>query len=60
MRHVGLVIFVLLCAVALTLPLPFDAPLLVGGVPFSLLWVVGWVLASFFVLLAYHVTGERR
>lgn len=28
------------------------------GVPFSLAWVVGWVLATFVVLLVYHLTGR--
>ena len=26
------------------------------GLPFSLVWVVGWVLLTFVVLLAYHNT----
>ena len=30
------------------------------GLPFSLAWTLGWVLLTFVVLLAYHVTGERR
>jgi len=28
------------------------------GLPYSLAWVVGWVLATFVVLLAYHATGR--
>ena len=28
------------------------------GLPHSLAWVVGWVLATFFVLVAYHATGR--
>ena len=27
------------------------------GVPFSLAWVVGWVLLTFVVLLIYHASG---
>ena len=27
------------------------------GLPFSLAWVVGWVLMTFVVLVAYHATG---
>jgi hypothetical protein len=30
----------------------------VGGLPFSLAWVVGWVLLSFVALIAYHSTGR--
>ena len=29
------------------------------GLPFSLAWVVGWVLATFVVLLAYYLADER-
>ena len=28
------------------------------GMPLSLLWVVGWVLATFGVLVIYHVTDR--
>ena len=28
----------------------------VFGVPFSLAWVVGWILLTFVVLLLYHAT----
>jgi len=28
------------------------------GLPHSLAWVVGWVLVTFFVLVAYHATGR--
>ena len=28
------------------------------GLPRSLAWVVGWVLATFVVLVAYHATGR--
>ena len=30
------------------------------GVPFSLAWVVGWIIATFIALLAYHVTGDAH
>ena len=30
------------------------------GIPFSLAWVVGWVLATFVALVVYHLTGVRR
>jgi hypothetical protein len=28
------------------------------GLPRSLAWVVGWVLMTFVVLIAYHATGK--
>ena len=63
-RHLAFVLFVLVCALALTgplfAPIQQSAPPLVGGLPFSLLWVVGWVLASFTALLLYHLTGRQR
>jgi len=30
------------------------------GIPFSLAWVVGWVIATFIVLSLFHVTRPRR
>ena len=33
---------------------------LVLGLPFSLAWVVGWVLATFVVLTVYNVTGAEN
>ena len=30
------------------------------GLPWSLAWVVGWVVLTFVVLTIYHMTGERR
>jgi len=30
------------------------------GLPFSLAWVVGWVLLTFVLLSVYHATGERE
>jgi len=29
------------------------------GLPFSLAWVVAWVLATFLVLVVYDLSGER-
>jgi len=29
------------------------------GLPFSLVWIVGWVLASFGAVAAYHATGPE-
>jgi len=31
----------------------------VFGLPFSLAWVVGWVLAAFVVLTAFHLTARE-
>ena len=31
----------------------------VFGLPFSLAWVVGWVLVTFGVLTAFHLTGRE-
>ena len=28
------------------------------GLPYSLAWVVGWVLMTFVALIAYHATGK--
>ena len=64
MRHWLLGAFVVVCALALTAPLlaPVQsaAPLLLFGVPFALIWVVGWVLASFVALWLYHLGEARR
>ncbi|NIM02231.1 MAG: DUF3311 domain-containing protein [Acidobacteria bacterium] len=30
------------------------------GLPFSFVWVIGWVLATFVALVVYHNTGERE
>jgi len=29
------------------------------GLPFSLAWIVGWVLLTFGVLVVFHVAAER-
>ena len=63
-RNIGLAIYSVVCLLAICWPgyamfgnsiEPF-----VLGVPFSLAWVVGWVLLTFLVLLVYHGTGERE
>ncbi len=60
-RNALFAIYVFLCAGALTWPgyawfgnriEPF-----ILGLPFSLAWVIGWVLLTFGVLVAYHRTG---
>ena len=30
------------------------------GIPFSFAWVVGWVLATFVVLVIYHNSGDKE
>ena len=29
------------------------------GLPFALVWMVGWIVATFAVLVAYHTLRER-
>ena len=62
--------FAAVCAAALVWPVyPWvaeRAPVLVLGMPFGLVWNLGWLVAGFVALLAYHRTvhgaerGERR
>ena len=63
-RDVLLAIYVAVCIAALVWPgydwfgnriEPF-----VLGVPFSLAWVAGWVLLTFVVLSAYHLSAPRE
>jgi hypothetical protein len=60
-RNLLLGIYAVTCLLAMTWPVydrfgnsiePY-----VLGLPHSLAWVVGWVLATFVVLVAYHLTG---
>ena len=30
------------------------------GLPFSLAWIIGWILLSFVALVLYHTTSEGR
>jgi uncharacterized membrane protein (DUF485 family) len=61
-RHVLFGLYVLVCAFALTWPgyawLGNRIEPTVLGLPFSLAWVVGWVLTTFVVMVAYHATGR--
>ena len=56
-------LYALICLGAMTWP-GYDwfgnsiEPLILG-VPFSLAWVIGWVLLTFVVLIAYHATGDE-
>jgi len=61
-RNLLLGIYVVSCLLAMTWPVyarfgnsiePY-----VLGLPLSLAWVVGWVLATFVVMVAYHATGR--
>ena len=66
LRQALLAAFALLCAAALSWPLYPTAlsgrPLLTGGIPTALWWVIGWVVASFVALAAYELsgTGEEK
>ncbi|MCG8420420.1 MAG: DUF3311 domain-containing protein [Proteobacteria bacterium] len=61
MRNLLFTAYVVLCLAALIWPgydwLGNRIEPYVLGVPFSLAWVVGWVVLTFVVLLIYHVTG---
>jgi len=56
-------LYVIVCALALTWPgydlLGNRVEPFVFGLPFTLAWNVGWVLATFMVLLLYHSTRPR-
>ena len=62
-RNALFALYVLACLSAMTWP-AFD---LLGnrieptvfGVPFTLAWVVGWVLLTFVVMVVYDATGEE-
>ena len=63
LRHGLFALYTLLCLAAMTWPL-YDwfgngIEPTVLGVPYSLAWVVGWVLATFVALILYHGTGGR-
>jgi len=60
----GLGLFVVVCGLAQIWPVyPWvvaRAPLLVLGLPFGLVWTLGWVLASLVVLLCAERTLHPR
>ena len=60
-RNLLLGSYVVSCLLALTWPvyarLGNSIEPYVLGLPHSLAWVVGWVLMTFVVLVAYHATG---
>ncbi len=57
-------LYVLLCLGALTWPgyawLGNRIEPFVLGLPFSLAWILGWVLISFLALLAFHASRPDR
>ena len=64
LRDLLFAIYVLLCLLAMTAPgyARFGNSIepYVLGLPFSLAWVVAWVLLTFVVLTAYHYTGPSE
>ncbi len=63
-RHVLLGLYVVLCLGSQTWPgyAWFGARIepRILGAPFSLVWVIGWVLATFLVLVVYDLTRPDR
>ena len=61
-RNLLLGIYAVSCLLAMTWPVydQFGNSIepYVLGLPYSLGWVVGWVLMTFVVLVAYHATGK--
>ena len=57
-------LYVLLCLGAMTWPgyawFGNSIEPYVLGLPFSLVWVMSWVVLTFLVLLAYHNTGRSE
>ena len=62
MRNRLFALYVVICLIAITWPgyAKFGNSIepYVMGLPFSLAWVVGWVLMTFVVLVIYHATSE--
>ena len=63
-RNLLFAIYVLCCLGAVTWPgyawLGNRIEPYVLGLPFSLAWIVGWVVMTFLVLVVYHATGRSR
>ena len=61
LRHLLFGLYVVVCLGALVWPgyaiFGNSIEPYVLGLPFSLAWVVGWVLLTFLVLLTYHLTA---
>ena len=64
LRHLLFGIYCLCCLMAMTWPgykwAAHSDRLSLFGLPFSLVWVIGWVLATFVVLNLYHATDRER
>ncbi len=62
MRHVLFAVYAVICLGAMTWPgyawFGNSIEPYVLGVPFSLAWVVGWVVLTFLALVLYHAAGE--
>ncbi len=63
LRDLLFAIYALVCLLAMTGPgyarFGNSVEPYVLGLPFSLAWVVGWVLLTFVVLVIYHTTGDK-
>ncbi len=63
LRHLLYALFCVICLAALIWPgylyLGNRIEPLILGLPFSLVWVVGWAIANFIALLAYDWAGRR-
>lgn len=61
-RHVAFAAYVVVCLAALTWPgyawLGNSIEPRLLGIPFSLAWVIGWVLLTFAALAIYHATDR--
>jgi TRAP-type C4-dicarboxylate transport system permease small subunit len=64
LRNVLFALYAALCLFAMTWPgykwLGNSIEPYVLGLPFSLAWVMGWVVMTFVALIAYQVTGEEK
>ena len=62
LRHVLFGLYVAACLISQTWPgyawLGNSIEPYVLGLPFSLAWIIGWVVLTFCALLLYHMTGE--
>ncbi len=62
LRHSLFAVYALCCVAAITWPgyawLGNRIEPFVLGLPFSLAWIMGWVLLSLAALVAYHATGD--
>jgi hypothetical protein len=63
LRHGLFAIYVVVCLTMICWPgyawLGNSIDPYVLGLPFSLAWVVGWVLMTFLTLVVFHLTAER-